>query len=77
MEEYDLSITATYANLVTSNSLYAFNALSTYILSENQDLILDLEATEVSTLGASEEEFLSWLTKSKATVISDECSSID
>jgi hypothetical protein len=49
VEKHDLTITTTYADLIFSDSLDAFYALRTHVLSEYQDLILDLETAEVST----------------------------
>lgn len=56
MEKHDLSITTTDTNLVISNCLNAFDTLSTDILSEDHDLVLDLETAEVTTLSTGKEE---------------------
>jgi hypothetical protein len=77
VEQNDLPVTTTDTDFIISNCLNAFNALSADILRENKYFILHLETAEVSTLSASEKELLAWLAESQATVISNECASID
>lgn len=63
MEKNNLTITTSNADFISCHSLDTFDSLSTYILSENEYLILDLEAAEISTLSTSEKEFFSWFAK--------------
>ena len=76
MEQNDLTIATTDTYLVISNCLNTLNTLCANILSEYQNLVLDLEAAEVSTLSTSEKEFLSRLAECEAAVISDKGSRI-
>jgi len=64
MEQHNLSITATHTDLIICNSLNTLNTLSADVLSENENLVLDLETAEVSALSTSEEEFLIGLAES-------------
>ena len=48
MEKDYLTITTSYTNLIIGNCYDALDALSTDVLGENQDLVLNLEAAEVA-----------------------------
>lgn len=48
MEEDDLTITTSNTNLIIGYCDYALDALSTDVLGKNQDLVLNLEAAEVT-----------------------------
>ena len=63
MEKDYLSISTADANFVISNCLNALDALCAYILCENHNLVLDLEATEVTALSTSKQELFSGLAK--------------
>lgn len=77
VEQNNLAITTADTDFIIGNCLNTFDTLSAYILCENQNLVFDLEAAEISTLCTSEKEFLGWLTESKAAVISDKGSSVN
>ena len=46
-------------------------------MGENQNLVFDLEAAEVTTLGACKDEFLSWFAKDYTGVFPHEGASVD
>jgi len=52
MEQYDLAITTSNADFIRCDCLDAFDALSADVLCKDHQFVLDLEATEVSTLCA-------------------------
>ena len=76
MEKHDLTVTTCDTYLIISNCLNTLDALSADILGEYKDLVLDLEAAEISTLCTSKQELLSWLAESEATVVSHKSSSV-
>ena len=49
MEKYNLTVTSADTNLVRSNRLNGFDTLSANVLCEYKELVLNLEATEVTT----------------------------
>jgi hypothetical protein len=77
VEQHNLSISTSNANLVVSYSLDTLNALSADILSENEELVFHLERAKVSTECTSEKEFLAWFAESKARVVSNKRSCVN
>ena len=76
MEKHDLTFTTCDTYLIISNCLNTLDALSTNILGEYKDLVLDLEAAEISTLRTTKQELLCWLAESEATVVSHKSASV-
>jgi hypothetical protein len=77
MKQYDLAITTAHAYFVISNCLDAFNTLSANILCEDQNLVFDLEAAEITTLCSGKQEFFCRLAEGETRIISHKGPSIN
>ena len=76
MEQDDLAISSTDADLVVSDCLDALDTLCTDRLTEDKHLVLHLIRAEISRGASNKHEFFIWLGESNALVVSYHSSSL-